>query len=346
MKLTKLVVHIGHGKTGSSSIQKTLVEGGPGLARQNIRYLGIMLEYAQNTAKPKWQFPEGSDIFFSPQKADERAREIYPILKEELEVLAKQGVKTAIWSNEWILERYAYIIPALQRLRSEGHEVHLQCYVRHPDKWAQSAYSQWGLKHKSYPGEIRPFGKWRSVFGSSFKVYPDVKQWADCFGSDFHLFNFDEAGNVVAHFLKANSVQDLNVVNENITPSPEIIAAQAVFNNRSYDPVWPQSFDPFLNFLQKHDPAGVKTPELGDLMPSRDELAQLVEESSDDILKVNSILEASGEPRLSFSSPPKQIDQPTSWEMEQFLLKAVFALFQQVTHLQNELNKVKKETME
>jgi len=322
------------------------MEGGPGLAKQDIRYLGIMLEYAQNTAKQNWQIPGGADIFFSPQKADERAEEVYLILKEELEVLTKQGVKTAIWSNEWILERHAFMIPILQRLWDEGQEINLQCYVRRPDKWAQSAYSQWGLKHKTYLGEIKPFEKWRSDSGISFKAYPDVKQWVDCFGSDFRLFNFDETGNVVAHFLKVNGVRDLDVVNENITPSPEIMAAQAVFNNRSHDAVRPLSFIPFLNFLQRHDPAGVKTPELGDLMPSTDELARLVEESFDDVEKVNSILEASGEPPLSFASPPKQIDQPTSWEMEQFLLKAVFGLFQKVNNLQHQLDKVKKEKME
>lgn len=62
--MVKLIVHIGNGKTGSSSIQETLLAGRQALADQGVVDLGLMLEHGQNAVCPAWQQRSESDAFF------------------------------------------------------------------------------------------------------------------------------------------------------------------------------------------------------------------------------------------------------------------------------------------
>lgn len=62
--MVKLIVHIGNGKTGSSSIQGTLLAGRQALADQGEVDLALMLEHGQNAVCPAWQQRSGPDAFF------------------------------------------------------------------------------------------------------------------------------------------------------------------------------------------------------------------------------------------------------------------------------------------
>ena len=66
---TTLTIHVGFGKTGSSSIQKTLQENKLELQAQNVRYLGYMLEDCAATDRVK-KPPIGLDLFGDKDPAE------------------------------------------------------------------------------------------------------------------------------------------------------------------------------------------------------------------------------------------------------------------------------------
>lgn len=85
---TKLIVHIGAGKTGSTSIQSTLRENQKVLAENGCKYLGMMLEKAQPRSSYDWQQPSGSPMFFS-LTPDLASMQLYDLLKSELLELSR-----------------------------------------------------------------------------------------------------------------------------------------------------------------------------------------------------------------------------------------------------------------
>ena len=48
IKKIELILHIGAGKTGTSSIQETLRNNSLALNDQHVKYLGLMLEFAEH----------------------------------------------------------------------------------------------------------------------------------------------------------------------------------------------------------------------------------------------------------------------------------------------------------
>ena len=324
--MVKLVVHIGHGKTGSSSIQRSLLEATKQLELQGIKYLGLMLERASNTSRPGWQVRSGSDLFFDHTIAAQANQELSTVLEEELERLTDQGVATAIWSNEWLLGRPNHTLHALKGLRGKGFDIEFQCYVRRHDKWAQSAYTQWGLKHKSYAGSIRDFSDWLKVFGEKqFLFSPLLSVWDEAFGDRLSVFNFDSAGDVVQHFMQENGILNIASVNENVSADPVFVAAQTVYNSRKMAQVLPMAFDAVLKVAERGDENRVFLPTLDQLMPTTEVLERLVKDRAEDISQINTLLLRSGEPPLSFETPAKKVHHPTPWEMDQFILKLLFA---------------------
>lgn len=343
--MVKLVVHIGHGKTGSTSIQQSLLAARPALATQGVHYLGLMLEHAQNAPRPAWQIMSGSNQFFDGTDPATANAELLAVLESELARLERAGVARAIWSNEWLLERSRSVLPALCDLKRRGQAIEIQCYVRRHDKWAQSAYAQWGLKHKSYAGPIRDFASWLPVFGDrEFRFAPALAIWEAAFGTDLRVFNFDAAGDVVQHFLAANGLHDVESITENVSPDPAITAAQTVFNTMRRDQVLPTAFDGVQNMLRRHDQTGgAPLPPIDRLMPSAGVLHDLVRDRAADIAQIDAMLARSGEPPLAFDSPPRQTLHPSPWEMDQLMLKLIFALTAELGGLRHQVATLQKQ---
>ena len=334
----KLIVHVGHGKTGSSSIQQSLKVVRDRLGQQGVHYLGLMLEHAQTEQRKPWQSETGSGLFFDQMDAEQASAELLAVLEGEVEQLRTAGIKRAIWSNEWLLERSQRVLPVLKALEERGLEIEIQCYVRSHDKWIQSAYAQWGLKHKSYTGQVRAFENWLPVFGSrDFRFAPAISLW-HTFGDNLRLFNFDAVDDVVQHFLSVNGLRDIASVTENVSPDPVSMVAQAVFNSMRQGEVLPSTFATVENLLRRHDQVGSHTPPLDALFPSADALADMVQERSDDIARIDALLEKSGEPPLSFDSPSKIAAHPSSWDVDRYLFKLVFALNEEIGQMRHQIS--------
>jgi hypothetical protein len=328
-----LVVHVGHGRTGSSSVQRTMLESLEQLEGQGIFFLGLVLERVDVGEGPAWQYAYGSpELFTMPPEV--AAQEVYDVLAAGLAQARQAGASTAVWSNEWILQREAFVLPALARLRAEGVDVSVVAYVRRHDDWARSAYIQWGIKHKTYPGIVRPFAEWKPAFGEdNFEFAPVLEPWAQAFGSSFHLFNFDAVDDVVQHLLALIGVEGVPTYDANASAPPEVLTANAVFNSMTSDQVMPDRFE------FHHQRAGnpLRLPQLDHLMPTSAELEALVAASAEDIAAVDALLAERGQPTLDFSRPLEPVVNPTADQSVAYLTQMVSYLAEEIRVLTQEL---------
>jgi hypothetical protein len=328
--LPRLVVHIGSGKTGTSSIQETLRAGRQALQRQGIAYLGLMLEHAGPQRFP-WQAANGSDAFFRSLEPAAAAAQAHEVLATALPALGARGITRAVWSNEWMFQRPASVLPALLRLREAGVQLEVVCYIRRIDGWLYSAYVQWGVKDKPNRGPIRTFRDWRK--GKDFGFHRHVQTWADALGPDFRLRNFDASPDVVTDFLQdfAGSVA-LEPRRENETPYPALLAAWMVHNSGREEPVKPGRFTALAR------PSGVLHPPQGAaplaaMLPNEADLAVARAEYREDTARLNDLLAAQGQPPLDTEGQLRDVMLPSDWEMQVLLLRMVLSLQEQVAEL-------------
>jgi len=336
--VVKLIVHIGHGKTGSSSIQKTLKSGMAVLKSSHVRYLGLLLEHACSGVRADWQKESGSGQFFGNKTLNTAQEELFTILDAELKELSRRNYTLAIWSNEWILQRPERILPVLKNLREAGFDIEIQLYLRRHDKWAISAYIQWGLHRKDFNGPTLNFMDWVRSKGTSFVRFSDlISPWLHAFGDRLRIMNFDAAGDVAAHFLQINGIHGIPVLSDNVSPPPAMIMASAVYNSAKADKTHTAQFDRIKNLVSAFDETGQEIPPLDQLMPDADFLQSFILDRTDDIEKVNALLVASNEPPFSFETPPREMRHPSSWEMDQMLLKYLFGISEELFRLRQEI---------
>jgi hypothetical protein len=334
----RLLVHIGMGKTGTSSIQETLKAGRETLARHGVSYLGLILEHAE-TQRYGWQVPLGSPGFFARRDRESAALELRNVLAEELRRLGAQGTGLAIWSNEWIFGRHRHVLPGLLRLKQDGFDIRIVCWIRRIDGWARSAYVEWGVKEKPAPGPVQPFAAWAQ--NRDFGVHRSAEPWAKAFGAEFLLRNYDAEPDVVAAF-RREFLPDipLQPVRRNEAPYPALLAAWLLHNSRQPGPVSP------LHFQRSWHRAGLSrpapAPRLSAVMPDETTLAALRERYAEDTAQVNGMLEAQGQAPIDLATPLRPVAEPDPWEMQALLLRMVTSLQEQVDELRKELAEAKK----
>src|SRR5690606_14773106 len=109
----RLVFHIGAGKTGTTSIQRSLRESRRDLHQLGYDYWGVMLEHAP-IKKYSWQKQAVPSEFMSlpPQQA---SNQILDIIKNSVSRSRKRGINVAVWSHEWFFNKPQYVVPALQK---------------------------------------------------------------------------------------------------------------------------------------------------------------------------------------------------------------------------------------
>jgi hypothetical protein len=332
----KLLVHVGVGKTGSSSIQSALESSGEKLAAHYMKYLGIMLEHGLYEPKAAWQKTGGSLLFFMKIPEANAINQLKRVLKSEIQLHADSGLETLIWSNEWIGERADRVIPALKLVESEGVDVEIVLYVRRHDRWIVSSYIQWGIKNKTYPGPIRNFDDW--LKGREFRYKAILQSWLDAFGEKVTVLNYDAAGDVTQHFFSRLGIPGLETDRENVSPSTDRLAAWAVFNNRFSDAAPEQRFKQLLQRMDRTKQTSADVPKLEDLFPNAEQVAPLRDLYANDSQFVNTILAKSGEPLLANDGDIRAPDAPTPWEMDRLLLDMIFHLQERVTILEKRLS--------
>lgn len=333
---TSLIVHIGHGKTGSTSIQHTLLQNRDALIGQGVCYLGRMLEDCETPDPKPWQHPDGAVRLLHQMEDDDAAEEIRNVLNTELERLNAIGVHTAIWSNEALFARRNGVAKAIVALRDQGISVRVIVYLRRHDKWAKSAYAQWGIRHKSYEGPVKTFANWIAERPVHFA--DNLEFWDQNSGRDLVVRNFDATPDVVSDFLSLAGTENIDPVHAYETPPPETLIAWAVHNSRTNSEVQPDRFARLLNASHLLGQSARHLPEPSELIPSTKDLAAVLAQSMSDLGRVNAIFKNHNVVGFDANDPATGSTPPTQWEMMQFMMAMIFSLQEQVLRLKRRLD--------
>ncbi|WP_172332535.1 hypothetical protein [Mangrovicoccus sp. HB161399] len=335
-----LIVHIGAGKTGTTSIQFTLKKARDKLRLAKLAYLGLSLEHAPGATEYSWCVPKIPQALFLEQASNRSTtdKEVEAVLLKELERLGSRGFRQAIWSNEAFFVRPSNIIPILRKVRESGVQVVPIVYVRRHDSWAQSGYVQFGIKYKSYDGHIRNFKEW--LQGQDISYTKNLKIWLENF-PNLEIYNFDSIDNVTEHFLSRIGSPDLETVRANDKPGLALLAAWAVHNASFPGKVMPSVFQKLakrLGILQKDNQL---VPSIDQLLPNEEDIFEVQRLFKDDLGEVNKMLEDCGQPPMHFDTPSVKRKTISSWDIDQMMLTMIFSLQRQVINLEEEIQKLR-----
>lgn len=296
----ELLVHIGTGKTGTSSIQKTLQENQPELQRQGVNYWGMWLEYAPVHIHGWQRRGAGYNQFWNKEQ-NVFDKQVYEVLYASINQSIENGIFRAIWSSESIFDHNERLIPVLLKLVSLGVRIRIVVYFRNPASWAQSAYVQWGIKHKTYSGPIKTFDEWAGTARADFSA--KLAPWLDSFEC-VHVRNFDSQSDVVTDFLSVVGIESeaINSFWVYETPSNEEVALRALFNDRNERPALPMHFDEVFRYPSFR--VGESIVQLMNrYLPTDEDLLRFQEQRSTDIDRLNEILIAQGQQPLRHEAP-------------------------------------------
>lgn len=299
------IVHIGTGKTGSSSIQKTLALQADALKQQNTAYLGLMCENAPKGTEPYAWREMGGWPQFKSIDPDVAKRQMVNTLKTSVEKLMDGGFSKAIWSNESLFSDGQFIVPILYELHKLGAKVKVVVYIRRHDTWARSAYLQWGIKHKTYEGPVKSFKEWHETHAINFSS--GLRPWLTPGWIDLSVRNFDTCGDVVVDFLECAGldVSGIDVLRENETPNSVALALWSMYNSQFKAPVMPSELQPTLQKGGLLDQAPISCDYMS-LLPTAEDIERVLAIAADDREFINKLFAQNNQPEMSTGEPKKK----------------------------------------
>ena len=301
----KLIFHIGAGKTGSSSIQKTLNNAHHILLNDGVLYAGLLFENIE-TKMYDWQSAEKSEEFHALPK-EVLEEELLNLLLTITREYGAKNIHTIIWSSESFFGRMGKVLPVLKKFEGAGNDVKIVAYLRRHDSWARSAYVQWGIKHKTNLGDIKPFKEWVQTRMPNFMV--SIEEVLKVYPEDFFVRNMDEAEDVVSDFLSLFGLADKGIQNirDNDSPKNEELFLRAVYNQKFKKQVLPVRFNTTFGNKVSCD----NTPQnlLESLLPNESDLVGVLERTLLERNRINNILTEQGQKPFSNElRPAKRIE--------------------------------------
>jgi len=330
----KLIIHVGMGKTGSSSIQKTLRVAKGALEDQGIKYLGLMLEQLPSPKPYTWHTVSGWRDFIEmdPTQANRELAHVFQYANDKL----PDSIHTLVWSNESLFDGFKNVRPTIEALR-DYYEIHVIGYLRRPDSWISSAYLQWGIKDKSYPGPLKTFRAWAGKKPYVVSVKADV--WTEL-ADQASFFNFDKLEDVSAHFVEevlSLAKDTAPSLRANDTPPPAAMAFFAYHNSLYEGMVLPDKLGSLLtraglfNKMQE-------SPPYNKLLPTVEDISNYVERNRPEIERVNSLLEANGQQGFDLTEINTKDYSATPLDTNRALLQLVVYLAEEVEQLKARMN--------
>lgn len=230
----KVIMHIGMGKTGTSSIQKALRDNKDRLAGQDAAYLGMWF----TDVDPGFARYDGQRAFFasSPEEMEVHAHAFLKAIQRRHE---ETGVTRVIMSNEGFFGRHQKLAPFLDVV-AQNVDMKLIAYVRDPRSWLPSAYTQWGVRHKENSGPVQPFAERARTL---IRQYRPLKAWREQFGDALDVRAYEKGLDVVRDFAEASGVE-LQVSDKRSLEraEPAEVLLRALFNDRFEGPAMPNLF--------------------------------------------------------------------------------------------------------
>lgn len=162
-------------------------------------------------------------------------------LVAQLRILQEEtGIGRFLYSNEGFYGQVLNMIPFVSVLRTLA-DVRLVAYARDPRDWLPSAYNQWSIFHKTYPGPLLPY---EEMARTLVRVYSGFQLWGETFGDILTVRLFSKSLNVVQDFgdtLGLELEPPAERTLERIDPAEGLL--RAVYNNRLEGSILPVQFD-------------------------------------------------------------------------------------------------------
>lgn len=200
----RLIIHAGLGKTGSSAIQKYLRDRAATLSARGVNYLGMQLELP---VRSPLDFGAGEPIAAAlatpPPEAQAVRERMNTLLRTK--IAAAPTAHTHVWSQVGLAGAAELMRPIVAELAADL-DVQIVLYFRHKADWLASAYAQWGIKHKTYPGPMRSFDEFLPLaekWGADYRRVID--SWRSVAAS-VELRSYDAVDDVVADFLSVTGI--------------------------------------------------------------------------------------------------------------------------------------------
>jgi hypothetical protein len=231
----RLVLHVGMGKTGTSSIQKALEANQAGLKAQKAHYLGMWFDFIDQ----RYHGVKGTRNAFdqTPDALEEFAEATVERMRD---IQVRDGADTFIFSNEDLYGRIQKLDPFLSVLK-RSLDLSIVIYVRDIHSWLPSAYAQWGIHHKVRQGPVRTFAEDAPRL---VKAYRAIAHWQEKHGPHMVFRKYDKSTDVIGDFAE--------VIGKKLEPSrarhlergePVELLLRAVFNDRFPGEVFPGKFN-------------------------------------------------------------------------------------------------------
>lgn len=275
--MSKLIVHVGAGKTGSTTIQQFLTKNRHRLIENGVFYVGYNFEFLSRKLY-NWQTVSGFEELHRSNSMD---RELEAVIAEAISEAEAHGCHYCIWSNEAIFDRKKLKL----FFKNYTKDFSVIAYVRSHERWIKSAYLQWGIKHKTYRGKTKTFSQWLKTNFPYF--FENAQHWNDC-ATTFYLRNLEAVDDVLLDFLgvlKINSTKYELPSSANTAESLLKSKIRILFNDQ---------FDETLNtqkvgylFRREH----LLTDDVNSkYYPNMAALDEVFEESREDKLNLNTLL--------------------------------------------------------
>lgn len=231
----KLILHIGMGKTGTSSIQTALRTSTEELKAQKVHYLGMWFD----AIYPAFQGHAGLLKFLALDETEMQnaAKTFIEHLKQQAEIT---GADTFILSNEGIFGNVHYVTPFLHALQPHV-DISVVAYIRNPYKWLPSAFTQWGLFHKQQSGPLQTFRERATALIAQYTAMP---AWIEIYGAQLDVRKHDTSIDVVQDFCEVCGI-DIKPPKFRLLErsEPAEILLRAAFNGRYQSEVFPERFN-------------------------------------------------------------------------------------------------------
>jgi len=305
------IIHIGMGKTGSTSIQNHLEENISFYESKKVRYLGLILENFQGNSKLSWQKKSYAHAISDILNNESLKCEFRNLLQQALDKAKIEGLEKVILSNEGLGESLTIFCQLLEEINLDGVRVKFIAYIRNPLDWSLSAYSQWGIKHKTYTGEVQSY---LSYFNSRNIDFANQLEPLKKLQHESIYVNYDEVSDTVQDFLARCKIQinfdlfESNSKKDNVKPSKAELFYRAVFNTRRNETTLPSVFDNYLNIENinfEWDPIAW----FNQLQPSKSGLNMVYDKNKIFFNELNMLLKNQNEQQFEYKNFEKLISE-------------------------------------